>query len=63
MHVAKMKNGRGALKMVTSNPTGNKPIASPKEVGRAILELILKNVFIVRIGLLCLRIEIIGEHS
>ena len=55
-HVARMEEGRSAFKILTGKPTGKRPF------GRIILEWILKKRVSIRgIGLIRLRIWIIGE--
>ena len=41
-HVARMEEGRSALKIKTGKPTGKKPLGIPRLDGRKILEWILK---------------------
>ena len=60
-HVARMEEGRSAYKILTGKPTGKRPLGRPRHRG-AILELTLKRyVSMLGIGLIWLRIGIIGE--
>ena len=54
--MARMEEGRSAFKILTGKPTGKRPL------GRTILEWTLKSQVSMRIiGLIRLRIEVIGE--
>ena len=61
-HVVRMEEVRSAFKILTGKPTGKRPLGRLGVDGRTILEWTLKRwVFMRRIGLIRLRIGIIGE--
>ena len=60
--VARMEEGRSAFKFSTGTPTGVRPLRRLGVDGRTILEWILKKQISIRgIGMIRLRIGIIGE--
>ena len=61
-HVARMEEGRSAFKILTGTPAGKSPLRRPRCRWGTTLEWILKKwVSIREIGLIRLRIGIIGE--
>jgi hypothetical protein len=61
-HVARMEEGRGVFKILTGKLKGKGPLGRPRRRGRTILEWTLKKYISIRgIGLIRLRIGIIGE--
>ena len=60
--VARMEEDRSALKMLTDKPIVKRPLGSPRRRWQTTLEWVLKKWVSIRgIGLIRLRIEIIGE--
>ena len=62
VHVARMKTGRSAFKILTGKPTGKRPLGSPRHRWEDNIRMDLEVIDInARIGLIQLRIGIIGE--
>ena len=61
-HVAKMKEGRSAFKILTGKPKGKRPLGRPRRRWEDNIRMDLEEIGIMRgIGLIRLRIGIIGE--
>ena len=61
-HVARIEEDRSAFTIVTGKPKGRRPLGRPRRRWETLLEWILKKYLSIRgIGLIRLRIGIIGE--
>ena len=59
-HVARMEEGRSALKILAGKPTGNRPLGRPRRRWEDNIRIYLKEIGIQGIGLIWLRIGITG---
>ena len=61
-HIARMEEGRSALKILTGKPTGKRPLGRPRRRWEDNIKMGLEEMVSMRgIGLIRLRIGIIGE--
>ena len=61
-HIARMEEGRSTFQILTSKPTGKRPLGRPTRIWEEILEWTLKiYVSMWEIGLIWTRIGIIGD--
>ena len=60
-HVARMEEGRSAFKIVTGKPTGKRPLRRPRRRWEDNIRMDLEKISMRGIGLILLRIGIIGE--
>ena len=61
--VARVEEGRAAYKIVTSRPTGKRPLGRPRRRWEDNIRMDLKEIVSIRgIGLILFRIGIIGMH-
>ena len=60
-HVARMEEGRSAFKILAGNPTGRRPLERPRRRWEDNIRMNLEEISMRVIGLIRLRIGIIGE--
>ena len=61
-HVARVDEGRSAFKILTGKPTGKRPLGRPRHRWQGNIRMDLEEIGIItRIGLIWVRIGIIGE--
>ena len=61
-HVARMEEGRSAFKILTGKPTGKRPLGRPRRRWEENIRMNLEEIWEMRrIGLIRLRIGIVGE--
>ena len=60
-HVARMEGGRSAFKILTGKPTGKRPLGKPRRRWEDNIRMDLQEVSMRVIGLIRLRIGIIGK--
>ena len=60
-HIARMEEGESAFKILTSKPTGKRPLGRPRRRWEDNIRMDLEKVSMRGTGLIQLRIKIIGE--